>query len=332
LRLIVNTLKSVEQPNLQRAAGEGAVVDAPSCSLSQSSFGLSGSDKEAVSARPSTHASQTRQERRRQKRAGVKLAARVRPANLGTKDSYEVLVTVNASRQSLYFTTTSERYRLGMRLRVIFPYGSAHDCVAASEDDGEVTRTERLPNKLIGVAVQLRSPAHAARSPVETVRPSVSRGAVAERRIAIRHLFSAEAVVVVDSHANIRLQARCSDLSLEGCYIDTLNPFPKGTISRVELRTAEIVFEAIARVNSSHVGMGMGLCFQDLTPEQTSVLVHCLTNEPDGRMSVANPPEITKQDKSKDRTVAIELVRHMLSKGILTKADITDIFVNPVII
>src|SRR5450631_3768849 len=169
-------VETVEQPKASKVTGVG-VLNAPS-------------------------SSQTRQERRRQKRAAVKLAARVRPADLSTGDFPEVLVTVNASRQNLYFTTTSERYRPGMCLLVTFPYDFAHDDIAATEDAGEVMRTERLPDRRIGVAVQLRKPAHAARSAVGTVRPFISLGAVAERRITTRQPFSSEALVA-DSGANI---------------------------------------------------------------------------------------------------------------------------------
>lgn len=275
--------------------------------------------------------SPTRPERRRQKRAAVKLAARVRPADLCTGEFHEVLITVNASRQNLYFTTTSERYRLGMRLLVTFPYDFAHDTVVASEDAGEVTRTERLPDGRIGVAVHLGSSAHAARSGAGTVRRSISHGAVAERRITIRQPFSSEALVA-DSDANIRLRARCTDLSPEGCYVDTMNPFPAGTIAHVELRTADGVFEAVARVNSSHAGMGMGLCFQDLTPDQTSVLMNWLNKEPGRRKWAATPPDGARQEESTDRTLAIDLIRHILSKGILTRTDIAAIFHDPGII
>jgi hypothetical protein len=292
----LDTVETVEQPKASKATCVG-VLNAP----------------------PS---SQTRQERRRQKRAAVKLAARVRPADLCTGDFHEVLITVNASRQNLYFTTISERYSLGMRLLVTFPYDFAHDSIANPEEAGEVTRTERLPDRRIGVAVQLRNPARAARSAV---------GTVAERRITIRQPFSSEAHVA-DSDANIRLRGRCTDLSPEGCYVDTLNPFPTGTIARVELRKADRVFEAVARVNSSHMGMGMGLCFQDLTPDQISVLMNWLNKEPGGRMWVANPLDSAKREESTDRALAIDFIRHILSKGILTKADIADIFHNPGII
>lgn len=283
------------------------------------------------SARLTTQASQSVLERRREKRMGLKLAARVRSADLKNGGRYEILVTVNASRESFYFITATENYYVRMRLRVTFPFNSEHDIAVASEDDGEVIRVDRLPGKRIGVAVKLRGTARMARSTAAKARPSATGRTVAERRIATRQPFSAEAVVV-DPHANIRVQARCSDLSLEGCYVDTLNPLPQGTISHVELRTADGIFEAVARVNSSHMGMGMGLCFQDLTPDQISVLDHWLSGKPGGRMRVAGPPEPAKREESMDRTLAINMVRHMLSTGILTRADISDIFLNTGII
>ena len=159
----------------------------------------------------------------------------------------------------------------------------------------------------------------------------MSRGAAKERRLASRHPFSA-AAVVVDPRASMRLQARCSDLSLGGCYLDTMNPFAEGTFAQLELRTAETVFEAVARVNSSHVGMGMGLGFQDLTSEQTSVLAHWLGGEQGERLQIAVPSEVIKQTESLDRVLALNLVRQMLAKGILTNADLTALVSEPSIL
>src|ERR1700686_5462031 len=166
-------LKRAEQTTRQRAGAGVDVVDAPSTSPSRSSAGPSVGDKMPTSAKTPSDASQDRQERRTQKRAGVKLAARVRAADSRNGKFEEVLVTVNASRQSLFFITASENARLGMRLRVTFPYNSAHDSVTSSEDDGEVTRIERLPDNRVGVAVQLRGPAHTAGPVAVTARLSV---------------------------------------------------------------------------------------------------------------------------------------------------------------
>ena len=323
MRLSLRTLNISQRPEASKPAGGIEVVDSPSSAPSPNRFGPSTSEATA-GVLPTKH---IRPERRRQKRAGLKLSARVRPANLKKEDRYEVLVTLNASRESFYFITASERYQLGMRLLVTFPFSSAHDRAAITEDDGEVMRMEQLPSKRFGVAVQLRGPARTARAAAAKVASPASGGMVAERRVAARQPFSAEAVVI-DPQANIRLQARCSDLSLEGCYVDTLNAFPPGTITQVELRTGDKVLEAIARVNSCHVGMGMGLCFQDLTPEQTSLLLHWLSDTPDERPWVASPSEPAKPAESIDRTLAMNMVRQMLSKGILTKGDISDILLS----
>src|SRR6267154_446450 len=49
-----------------------------------------------------------------------------------------------------------------------------------------------------------------------------------ERREAPRRPFTASAEET-DLASGARLSARVFELSLKGCYLDTLNPFPKGT-------------------------------------------------------------------------------------------------------
>ena len=319
--------KSADSSKITKATG--AVLDSPASSSSQSSLAPPAVGARTVAAKQPQQGSKASQERRRQKRARVKLSARIGPADLAPGQCCEIIATVNASRQNLYFVTESETYHLGMRLRVNFPFDAAHDDSAASHEYGEIVRTERLADNRIGVAVQMGKPAQAARQVVnETVKPANSSARVEERRATERQPFLAEAVVV-DLYGSMRVQSRCSDLSLQGCYVDTLNPFAAGTLVRVELRTSEKEFEAIALVNSSHSGMGMGLHFQDLRPEQTSVLTHWLTSEPSGRMWVGSSANNPKKKESSDRTLAIEIVRDMIAKGILTKADISDIFFNP---
>ena len=325
---IFEGLKRTERTNQSRSAAGVTVEDAPSNSPSRSSVGSSGVGDMPASAKNPLSASQGRQERRTNKRAGVKLAARVRSADTRNGNFEEVLVTVNASRQSLFFITASEHFRLGMRLRVTFPFNSAHDSVAKAEDDAEVTRMERMPDNRVGVAVQLRGPAHAARAAAGTAGQSVPRGSAGERRHAGRHPFSADAVIV-DSHDSMRLKARCSDLSLGGCYVDTINPFTEGTITHLELRTADTVFQAVARVTFSHMGMGMGLGFQDLTPEQASVLANWLGTKDSRRLWVAERAEILNQAEPVDRAQALKLVRQLISKGILTNADLSTLFTEP---
>ena len=63
------------------------------------------------------------------------------------------------------------------------------------------------------------------------------------------------------------LNARSSDVSRTGCYIDTLNPVPPGSQVRVRLRRGDEVFEAGARVAYICAGLGMGVTFEKNAPQ-----------------------------------------------------------------
>src|SRR6266699_3293809 len=68
-----------------------------------------------------------------------------------------------------------------------------------------------------------------------------------ERREAPRHPFIAGAEET-DLASGARLSARVSELSLKGCYLDTLNPFPKGTRIRLVIFYGGETFTALATV------------------------------------------------------------------------------------
>jgi len=92
-----------------------------------------------------------------------------------------------------------------------------------------------------------------------------------ERRRAARHSFIASAEVE-DLAVGSRLPSRISDISVGGCYVDTVNPFVNGTDVRVKIFTATRHFEARATVVYSHQHLGMGLNFREVTPEHQAVL------------------------------------------------------------
>src|SRR2546429_5630193 len=64
-----------------------------------------------------------------------------------------------------------------------------------------------------------------------------------ERREAPLHPFIASAEET-DLASGARLSARVSELSLKGCYLDTLNPFPKGTRIRLVIFYGGQIFTA----------------------------------------------------------------------------------------
>jgi hypothetical protein len=88
---------------------------------------------------------------------------------------------------------------------------------------------------------------------------------VAERRKAPRYqlILLAE---VFDEDGNALMTARSSDVSLVGCYIDTLNPAAVGASISVRLKQDEETFAAAARVMYVCPGLGMGIKFDSETP------------------------------------------------------------------
>src|SRR5260370_17295782 len=76
------------------------------------------------------------------RRAGISLQIRLRSADFNDGNFEEVRTTLNASRKSIYFFTTLDRYYKGMRLRVTSPYDPMAG-VANLEQVGEVVRVQR---------------------------------------------------------------------------------------------------------------------------------------------------------------------------------------------
>lgn len=96
-----------------------------------------------------------------------------------------------------------------------------------------------------------------------------------ERRQTPRFPFVA-AAEVLEENTGSRMSTRISDLSLAGCYVDTINPLPDGTPVQLKISTASQMFEAPATVIYSHTHLGMGLRFGEVQPSSLNVLQHWL--------------------------------------------------------
>ena len=77
---------------------------------------------------------------------------------------------------------------------------------------------------------------------------------------------------VADLHSGTRLSARISELSVGGCYVDVLTPFPEGTLVKLQIIRDQGVFATNGKVVYSHSNFGMGVAFTDLTSDQRSIL------------------------------------------------------------
>jgi hypothetical protein len=93
----------------------------------------------------------------------------------------------------------------------------------------------------------------------------------ADRRIHPRYEFIA-AVEVRVAESGARIETRVRDLSQQGCYVDTNNALPLGTVTDVRITKGAQLFEARTRVVYSRAGKGMGLMFTAVEPEQLRTL------------------------------------------------------------
>ena len=92
---------------------------------------------------------------RRSRRAKIARPVRVRPSDPKDEHFEDLPVSVNASKEGIYFTSRRSSYYMGMRVFVTFPFSSPHDPMNC-EYVAEVVRVEELPHAKFGVAVSLK--------------------------------------------------------------------------------------------------------------------------------------------------------------------------------
>jgi PilZ domain len=93
----------------------------------------------------------------------------------------------------------------------------------------------------------------------------------ADRRVHPRYEFTA-AVEVLVADSGARIETRVRDLSQQGCYVDTSDALPLGTVTDVRIKKGAQRFEAQARVVYSRATKGMGLVFTGIGAEPRRIL------------------------------------------------------------
>ena len=77
----------------------------------------------------------------------------------------------------------------------------------------------------------------------------------------------------------VKLSARTSDISLTGCYIDTLRPFAKNCRVHLHLTRGDEIFQATGMVMYVNEKLGMGIQFeQPIEQDEMNVLARWLGN------------------------------------------------------
>src|ERR1700756_990500 len=96
-----------------------------------------------------------------------------------------------------------------------------------------------------------------------------------EQRRTPRYTFIASAELI-EQKTDVRIATRVSELSLHGCYLDMMNPFPQGTLVLVKIFAGEDFFQAKAKIVYVQPNLGAGLSFLEVEPEPLSVLQNWL--------------------------------------------------------
>jgi hypothetical protein len=93
-----------------------------------------------------------------------------------------------------------------------------------------------------------------------------------DRRDSPRYALTLVAIVTETATSNV-MNARSSDVSRSGCYVDTLQPLPTGTLVKILLRSGDEFFETPARVVYMCPGLGMGVNWGLNLPDKTLAIL-----------------------------------------------------------
>jgi hypothetical protein len=150
-----------------------------------------------------------------------------------------------------------------------------------------------------------------------------------EKRSCPRFPFS-PAVEALDLQADTRIMGRLSDISRNGCYVDTINPFAKDAAVTLTVTRDNQSFKTQAKVVYSKMGMGMGLLFTTAEPDQLRTLGAWLHELSGGRIDDEEQSNVFLQReavKSTDvelrelRKIVSELVALLNGKNILDDSE-----------
>lgn len=149
---------------------------------------------------------------------------------------------------------------------------------------------------------------------------------VPERRRTARYSFIATAEVY-DLQSKTRISGRCSDLSVGGCYVDTLAPLSLGSQLRVNIHHDSREFSATAVVVYAHPSMGMGITFTHVEDDSRELLRYWIADL-SGSSTVESVPEKTQsmgipsaESEPHLRLVLNELITLLVRKKILTEPE-----------
>ena len=156
--------------------------------------------------------------------------------------------------------------------------------------------------------------------------------ATRESRGSIRQTVSISAEIFEPSSRS-RLAARATDLSMGGCYVDTINPLEVGSDLQLCLTSQNRLFQTEARVLYATRGMGMGLTFTRMAPQHLEILRDWMQElgggEAGTEVALGTSVDFEAQTKSAEtgtlRDIVTELVTLLARKQVLTDPEVEEL-------
>jgi hypothetical protein len=137
-------------------------------------------------------------------------------------------------------------------------------------------------------------------------------------------------VEALDILANTRISGRLSDIAREGCYVDTISPFATKALVSLLITKNNQTFKTPAKVVYSQIGMGMGLFFTTVEPNEIQLLDTWLQELSKGEVheqggpSVGLEPDIPKTSASSTvKETLSDLITLLSRKNIIEEGDRT---------
>ena len=109
------------------------------------------------------------------------------------------------------------------------------------------------------------------KNPLKSGSKLRGQGGGKERRVEPRYPVAAMAEAT-DLRTNTRISGRISDIGNGGCYFEVMSPFAMGAELKVRITRNDLTLTASAKVLYSTGGMGMGLIFTKVEPDQRQLL------------------------------------------------------------
>jgi len=170
-------------------------------------------------------------------------------------------------------------------------------------------------------------------APLSKTILSVSATDTVDRRDGIRYQITVSAEVI-ELISGTCFSTRTTDLGPGGCFVDTLMPLPVGSTVRVRLHKDRVGIEVLGTVTYSQTGLGMGVAFDEMSPQKQRELDAWLAE-----LTRPKPPAFESQHTSQRAPAysdtradtAHRLIRLLVKRGVISDADAAAILNEPVL-